>query len=181
MLHYKKTSELGILSRMAWAQYMPIQMETIKTQSIKSKLILSLYGHLTFIFRHCITNKAPKVVKSIAEVLNQKVAKLPSCSFFIFLLSSFLQMGYISQSWLKVAKLLNCSSFFHFSFFLKVGWSTHHGFNMKVLHFELWHRNWKPGNAGEHAWEPGGVMCKMFYLWNRARVIREAIVILPII
>ena len=95
-------------------------METFKTQSIKSKLILSLYGHLTFIFRHCITNKAPKVAKSVAKVLNQKVAKLPSSSFFVFLLSSFLQMGYISQSWLKVAKLLNCSSFCCFSFSLEI-------------------------------------------------------------
>ena len=111
---------VGILSRMAWAQYMPIQKETFKTQSIKSKLILSLYGHLTFIFRHCIINKAPKVAKSIAKVLNQKVAKLPSSSFIVFLLSSFLQMGYISQSWLKVAKLLNCSSFCCFSFSLEI-------------------------------------------------------------
>ena len=34
-------------------------------------------------------------------------------------------------------------------------------------------------HAGEHAWEPGGVMCKMLSVKQRG--IREAVVTLPII
>ena len=95
----QKTSEsrYTLYVGMAWTQYMPIQTETFKTQSIKSKLILSLYGHLTFIFRHCIINKAPKVAKSIAKVLNLKVAKLPSCSFFVFLSSDGLCISKLAE------------------------------------------------------------------------------------
>ena len=93
----KHQSRYTLYVGMAWTQYMPIQTETFKTQSIKSKLILSLYGHLTFIFRHCIINKAPKVAKSIAKVLNLKVAKLPSCSFFVFLSSDGLCISKLAE------------------------------------------------------------------------------------